>query len=127
MVTISRSAGGEEDNMCFLTIMKTEIFHAGEWSCHLHGDCQEMEGKTGYDLSEKLVEKRENLCQCDEQDTAENDLCKNYATQMVKLEIVEADTIAVLVGQDLYLEDIESESNDLEIAGDDEQEECIYI
>ena len=39
MVTIGRSAGGEEDNMCFLTIMKTEIFHAGEWSCHLHGDC----------------------------------------------------------------------------------------
>ena len=45
METIGRSAGGEEDNMCFLTIMKTEIFHAGEWSCHLHGDCQDMEMK----------------------------------------------------------------------------------
>jgi hypothetical protein len=36
MVTIGRSAGGEEDNMCFLTIMKTEIYHSGEWSCRLH-------------------------------------------------------------------------------------------
>jgi hypothetical protein len=43
VVRIGRYSGDEEDNMRFLTILETETVHAGEWRCHVHGDCQDME------------------------------------------------------------------------------------
>ena len=38
VVKIGRSPCVKMENMCFLTIMRTEILHAGLWSCHLYGD-----------------------------------------------------------------------------------------
>ena len=141
VVKIGRSPGVKMENMCFLTIMRTEILHAGLWSCHLYGDCLD---RNGYNLSEKLTKKSENHCNKDRYDGMK---CKGNATELVRLKTVDDDTIAVLAAQDLYSADIGSEVSltartneefdkcivekdnfdDFEITGDAEEEECRYM
>ena len=100
VVRISRSSGGEEDNMCFLTIRKVEMLHAGMWSCHVYRNCHDMHE---YDVSEKLVMKQGSSCN---KDRSHDINCEGNATEIVKLEVVDDDTIGLVAAQELYVADL---------------------
>ena len=122
-VSIGRSSGSSEDNMCFFTIDSVSKDHAGDWVCTVHGDCEEEEILDDYDdddnsfdgkkkraimdSNQPLRIKRQTIDRKCKSDDCEK--CENSAMQEVKIEVLDEDEIGAMGAQSVYYANMEYE------------------
>ena len=125
VVSVGRSRGAHEDNMCFFTINNVDEDHAGDWTCTVYGECEE-EGEFDYYYDDENIFdgkkkrsikvrrpasrlKRQTRNRRCKSENCDKEACMNKDEQELTIKVHDEDEIGVMGAQEVYFANVESE------------------